>query len=129
MGLLGTTKNKFRWQSERDLNSGPLDDYNRYNRLTTLPHLLNNHCSDILSYKECSGELPRIEMYFMSPWTKSLATKIKRNVKLSYGIFCHLSQKGGVGVLSNQDWALSRVIEQLFSQSRLVNLDGQEVKK
>ena len=98
MGLLGTTKNKFSWQSERDLNSGPLDDYNRYNRLTTLPHLLNNHCSDILSYKECSGELSRIEMYFMSPWTKSLATKIKRNVKLSYGIFSHLGQKGGVGV-------------------------------
>ena len=70
----------------------------RYNRLSTLPHLLNNHCSNIFSCKESSGELPRYEMYFMSPWTKSLATKIKRNVKLSYGIFSHLSQKGGVGV-------------------------------
>ena len=63
----------------------------RCNRLATLPHLLNSHCSDIFSCKECSGELPRIEMYFMSPWTKFLATKIERNVKLSYGIFCHLS--------------------------------------
>ena len=71
----------------------------RYNRLATLPHLLNNHCSDIFSCKESSGELPRYEMYFMSPWTKSLAPKIKRNVKLSYGIICHLiSQKGSVGV-------------------------------
>ena len=69
-------------------------------------------------------------MYFMSPWTKSLATKIKRNVKLSYGIICHLiSQKGGVGVFFRiKNFALSRVIEQLFSQSRLVNLDGQVVK-
>ena len=38
--------------------------------------------------------------------------------------------KGRFGsFLSNQALALSRVIEQLFSQSWQVNLDGQEVKE